>query len=290
MNPTRPKPAWLDPDLFPFEPDAIRLDEGTVSCLDEGEGPPVLLLHGTPGWGFEFRSVVPELSGSHRVIVPDLMGFGLSDRIPGGDYTVAGHARRLVELLDHLELEDVHLVLHDFGGPIGLGAALDRPARVRRITVMNSWAWPLNGDPAFDRTKWLTGRLGGFLYRRMNFSAKVLVPAAFSDRTRLTREVHRHFVEAQDPDAREAAFTFAKELLGAKTFFEKIWAARGTLGSKVQRVVWGMADPLMPPANFLPKWREFAPGADVIEVEGVGHYVQEEAPQAVVDAIRETVL
>jgi haloalkane dehalogenase len=267
--------------LFPFEPFSLGLPEGAISYVDEGEGPPVVLVHGTPGWGFEYREVVPLLARKHRVLVPDLLGFGLSDRVPGGDYTVAGHAGRLGAFLDALDIRDAQLVVHDFGGPIGLGAARGRQERVASIVAMNTWAWPLAGDPMFDRTKYLTGRVGRFLYRRLNFSARVLVPQAFSEKARLSPEVHRHFVEPQDPAAREAAFTFARELLGASDYLAGIQDDWDALAPRIRTVAWGMADKLLPPDHFLPRWRDLCPDASFVEIADAGHYVQEEAPERI---------
>jgi pimeloyl-ACP methyl ester carboxylesterase len=278
-------PVWVDRSLFPFDPFSVDLPEGRVSYVDEGSGPPVVLVHGTPGWGFEYRDVVPLLAPRRRVLVPDLLGFGLSDRIPGGDYTVAGHARRLGDFLERLDLHDAHMVVHDFGGPIGFGTALDHPERVSSITAVNTWAWPLNGDPTFERTKHFTGRIGRFLYHRLNFSARTLVPQAFSEKSRLSPEVHRHYIEAQDRDAREAAFTFAGELLGAGDHLSGVQAGWDTLAPRIRTMVWGMADKLLRPDHFLPRWRELCPDIAVVEVPDVGHYVQEEAPERVATAV-----
>jgi haloalkane dehalogenase len=281
-------PPWLDAALFPFPPRRQPLEEGRMAYVDEGQGPPVLLVHGTPGWSFEFRSVLSRLSPTHRVLAPDHLGFGLSDRIPGGDYTVRGHARRLAAFVEALDLEALHLVVHDFGGPIGLGLAVDHPERVHSITVLNSWMWPLNGNPFFERARFLTGRIGSLLYRRFNFSARVLVPQAFADKERLSRVVHQHYIAAQDRAAREAAFAFARELLGAEDYLSSLWERRAAVQPKLRNVLWGMADKLLPPEQLLPRWREMCPGANFVQLEGVGHYVQEEAPERLARAIQET--
>jgi len=278
-------PDWLDLSLFPFKLRGHRLTEGRMAYVDEGAGQPVLLVHGTPGWGFEYRSVIPLLTSTHRVVVPDLLGFGLSDRIPGGDYTVRAHAQRLAAFVEALDLQDFHVVVHDFGGPIGLGAALGHLERVRAITVLNSWMWPLNGDPFFERARFLTGRVGRFMYQRLNLSARVLVRQAFADKQNLSKNVHRHYIAAQDKHAREAAFTFAKEVLGAEAYLATLWDARELLAPRIQSVLWGMADGLLPAEHLLPRWQEVCPEARFVEIPDVGHYVQEEAAERVADAV-----
>ena len=289
-NRDRQRPDWLDPSLFPFRLGHQQLPDGRISFVDEGAGPPVLLVHGTPGWSFEYRSVIPLLSSAHRVVAPDLLGFGLSDRVPGGDYTVRAHAARLTAFIEALDLQDLHLVVHDFGGPIGLGAALDHLDRVKSITVMNTWMWPLNGNAFFERARFLTGGVGRFLYHRLNFSARVLVPQAFADKKRLSKRVHRHYVQAQDREAREAAFAFAREVLGAQAFLADLWESRELLAPRIRSVLWGMADGLLPADQLLPRWREAFPEARFIEVPDAGHYVQEEAPKEVAKAVSDATL
>ena len=283
-------PTWIDRDLYPFPVQSFDLREGAMSYVDEGSGPTVLLVHGTPGWTFEFRELIRDLSSTCRVVAPDHLGFGLSERIPGGDYTVRGHADRLAGFINGLTLSDIHLVVHDFGGPIGIGAALQHLGRVKSITVMNTWMWPLNGIPMYDQTTRYTGWLGRTLYHRFNFSAKVLVPKAFSSKDKLKPEVHRHYIRAQDRLAREAAFTFAQEILAAKPYLDDVWQQRGVLTDRVKSVIWGMADEFVPAEIFLPQWREAFPAAEVVEMAGVGHYPHEEEPSLVADVIRRGVL
>src|SRR6185503_7254618 len=109
--------------------------------VDVGTGPTVLLVHGTPTWSYLWRDLVADLSTDHRVIAMDHIGFGLSDKPAEWDYTPEAHARNVERLAAALGLEDVTLVVHDFGGPIGLALALDHPETVSRIVVLNTWMW-----------------------------------------------------------------------------------------------------------------------------------------------------
>lgn len=279
-------PEWLDRSLFPFRLRDVRLPAGRMAYVDEGAGETVLLVHGTPGWSFEYREVISRLAGSHRVVAPDHLGFGLSDRLPDGDYTVAAHGRRLGDFLERLDLRGVHMVVHDFGGPVGLSAALDHLDRIEAVTVLNSWMWSLAGDPFFERARLLTGRVGRFLYERLNLSARFLVPRGFVGAGPPPR-VHGHYVAAQDREARTAAFAFARELLGAEEALSRLWASREELAPRIRAVVWGMEDTLLPPGRLLPRWRDAVPDAPVVELEGVGHYPQEEAPSRVVAVVRD---
>jgi pimeloyl-ACP methyl ester carboxylesterase len=130
---------------FPFE--ARWLDTGDVRLHYVDEGPrdatPVLMLHGNGTWSYMYRRPIAELSASgHRCVAYDHMGFGRSDKPPYmGAYSLERHVENALGVIDRLDLRDVLLVLHDWGGPIGLGAALQRRDRLRGIALMNTWAW-----------------------------------------------------------------------------------------------------------------------------------------------------
>jgi len=175
---TSTPPAWLDRSAYPFRPHYFDVGEGRLHYVDEGSGSPVVLVHGTPTWSFLWRRLIPHLVATgHRVIAPDHLGFGLSDKPRGAGYRPEDHARRLAVLLDALELSDVTLVVHDVGGPIGLSYALDRPERVSRLVILNSWLWPLDDDPVIAKgSRLASGLLGRFLYTWLNFSPRFLIP------------------------------------------------------------------------------------------------------------------
>src|SRR4051812_20025305 len=117
-------PPWLDTEAYPFAPHYVALRQGRVHYVDEGSGPVMLLVHGTPTWSFEYRHLIRAFSARFRVIAPDHLGFGLSDRPQRFSYSPEAHAEVLREFVSALGLSDVFLVVHDFGGPIGLPLAL----------------------------------------------------------------------------------------------------------------------------------------------------------------------
>lgn len=277
-------PSWLDRDLYPFTPRRFETAEGALSYLDTGEGSPVLLVHGTPSWSLEWRGVVTALARKHRVIAPDNLGFGLSDKPADAAYTPADHARRLIALVDALDLSDVTLVVHDFGVPIGMPLAVERADRVKRIVVLNGWMWSQEGEASVARIdRVVRSRFGRWLYLDYNVSPKVLLPGAFGDRRRLSAALHRQYLApfARRED-RTALLAMAEGLYGANAHQERLWAARARM--PVTDIVWGSADPAFG-ATFLKRWREAFPAATVTELAGIGHFVAEEAPEAVVKAI-----
>jgi haloalkane dehalogenase len=125
---------------------AVR--DGRMHYIDEGAGPPALFVHGTPTWSFEYRHAIRATMGSCRCIAPDHLGFGLSDRPRGTAYTPEAHAARLREFVDGLGLDRFALVVHDYGGPIGLPLALE--GRVTRLVLMNTWMWPFDDDKEME--------------------------------------------------------------------------------------------------------------------------------------------
>jgi pimeloyl-ACP methyl ester carboxylesterase len=277
----------VDRTMYPFRPHHLEVEGGRLHYVDEGEGPPVVLVHGTPVWSFVYRRLIADLSTTHRVVAPDHLGFGLSDKPADADYRPAAHARNLERLIEALGLRDVVLVVHDFGGPIGLSYAVEHPENVRALVLLNTWMWSLAGTPAERASRMLSGAVGRFLYRRLNLSPRVLVPTLFADRGRLTPEIHRHYVDAfPSPAERQAPWVFARELMGSSEWYEGLWRRRDRLAGLPALVLWGMKDSAFRP-DALARWREALPGARVVELPDAGHFVQEEAPEEVAREIRE---
>jgi haloalkane dehalogenase len=124
---------------FPFEPHYLEQDGLRMHYLDEGDGAPVLLLHGEPTWSYLYRKMIPELTPSVRAIAPDYFGFGRSDKpLRHEDYTYDFHTGSILALVEELDLRDLTVVVQDWGGPIGLRLAVEQPDRVARLVIMNT--------------------------------------------------------------------------------------------------------------------------------------------------------
>ena len=277
---------WLDHAQYPFEPHYIDLPVGRMHYVDEGEGPPVVMVHGNPTWSFLYRHLISHLCSQYRCVAPDHLGFGLSDKPSGWSYSPEEHARHLALLIEHLDLHDITLIVQDWGGPIGLSYALDHPERVRRIVLMNSWMWPVNRDSYYVAFSMLVGGvLGRFLTRRFNFFANVVLPGVYGDRSRLTAAVHRHYLAPlATPRDREGSAQFPRQILAASAWLGELWERRAKLEGIPKMIVWGMKD-IAFRKKELDQWRTAWPEAHVVELADVGHYVQEEAP----DRLREAV-
>lgn len=284
-------PAWIDEGLYPFEHRSIEVGRAEeIHYLDEGEGETIVFVHGTPTWSFVWREFVRELRSGYRCIAPDHLGFGLSSKPEDADYRPEAHARRFEELVTRLDLRDITLVVHDFGGPIGLSYALEHPENIRRLVVMNSWLWSLEGNKVVESaSRLLGGPVGGLLYRRLNFSPKILMRAAFAEKGRLTREIHRHYLAPfPSPAERSAPWVLARELAGSSDWFANLWAQRQALAGVPMLILWGTEDRLVGPEQ-LGRWMEAFPQAVVERLEGVGHFVQEEGTDQAVRKLKEFV-
>ena len=282
--------TWIDRDAYPFRSRWLELPDGKLHYIDEGDArdsEPILFVHGTPTWSFEYRHLVRALRAGHRCIAVDHLGFGLSDRPAGASYTPEAHAQRLRAFVDALGLRRFTLVVHDFGGPIALPLALDDPTRVARLVVLNSWMWSFADDAEMTRrARFASGALGRFLYRRLNASLRLIAPSAYGDRRKLTKAIHRQYLAPfPDADGRERVlWALARALLGSSAFYDRLWQQRRRLAGVPTMIVWGMKDTAFRP-HLLERWRRALPHAEVVELADAGHWPHEEAPDAVIAAL-----
>lgn len=277
---------WLDRGAYPFEPRYLEVPGGRMHYVDEGRGAPIMMVHGTPAWSFVYRHLIRELSRDYRVIAVDHLGFGLSDKPAHGAYRPQDLARNLRMLIERLELRDLTLVVHDFGGPIALAYAIDEPSNVRALVLFNTWMWSLRETSSERVSRWLSGRVGRWLYTRANFSPKVLLRAAYGDKRKLTPHIHRHFLKPfARRDERMAPWVLARELMASSDWYEQLWKQRERIAGIPLLLLWGMKDPAFTSAA-LERWQRAFRNARVVQFPDAGHFVQEEAADGVAAAIR----
>jgi haloalkane dehalogenase len=280
-------PAWLDRTDYPFQQHSLVLTDGSVNYIDEGRGEVLLFVHGTPTWSFEYRHLIKSLAKRYRCIAPDHLGFGLSARPAAFAYSPEAHAGVLREFVDRLGLDRFTLVVHDFGGPIGLPLALDRPSRVARVILMNTWAWPLDDDPKMAKgARLIGGAVGRFLYRYANASLKAIMPSAYGDRKKLTPAIHAQYLNVfRDRDARVLVLhALAKSLLASRAHYQSLLDRIAPLRQMPVLIIWGLKDSAFQPYQ-LERWRSLLPNAVVVPIANAGHWPHEEEPAAVVAAI-----
>jgi len=278
----------IDRKAYPFDNKWMPLDQGRMHYVDEGAGDPVLFVHGTPTWSFEWRHVVRALAPSYRCIAPDHLGFGLSERPRGVPYTPEWHAQNLAAFVERVNAGPMTMVVHDYGGPIALPLALKRPELVKRLVIINSWMWSFTGDAEMESKGRVAGsELGRFLYRWANLSLRVIAPSAYADRKKLTPAIHRQYLD-RFPDrwSRGAVlWPLARALLGSSAYYDSLWREHERLSNVPTMIVWGMKDSAFRPSQ-LERWRAGLPTARVVEVEDAGHWPHEERPDRVIDALQ----
>ncbi|HBF18661.1 MAG TPA: alpha/beta hydrolase [Cryomorphaceae bacterium] len=278
--------SWLNTGLYPFDHHYLQLDEGTMHYIDEGEGEIILFVHGTPTWSFLYREFIKDLSGSFRCIAPDHLGFGLSDKPSDFTGTPQAHARNLSTFIQKLNLHNITLVVHDFGGPIGIGAALQNQGRIQRIVLFNTWLWESKSRKEVQKIDKLVHTwLGKFLYLNMNISPKALLKKGFSDPSYLTKTIHQHYINPfPDKASRHSLLKLAQSLAGSSDWYQQQWENLHKLENKEWLVLWGTKDEFIT-SSFLDTWKERLPKATVKEWD-CGHFVQEERAKESILAIR----
>jgi pimeloyl-ACP methyl ester carboxylesterase len=255
-----------------------------LAIREVGRGETVVFVHGTPTCSYEYRQVFNFLSEKYHCFAVDHLGFGNSPKPRDGNYALQAHQDRLKIMLKKRGIKRFHLVVHDFGGVVGLPLLWDSQFEVQSLTLLNTWAWPLvETEPQMKHQKWAV-KLGLFdlLYRRFNFSPRVLLKMAWGQRTPLDPKLHEFYIN-QFPtvDDRSGPLAFLHALFDSKN---PAWQMRADV-LRIQQpvmIIWGTADKLISRRN-LQRWREWLPQAKVYELDDVGHFVAEEAPQSLAD-------
>jgi pimeloyl-ACP methyl ester carboxylesterase len=247
----------------------------------------ILMVHGTPTWSFMYRHLIAGLAPHFRCIAPDHIGFGLSERPQPYTLTLADHVRNLEALVEHLGLRDIALMVHDFGGPIGLGYALEHPNNVRALAITNTWLWSF--DPASSQYRTLRtmgGPIGRFLYTRMNFSPRTILPAAWGDKSRFSKQIHRQYTAAfPTPASRATTHRFAQLTLESGAWLDQQWAHRDRIAAKPALLAWGLKDPAF--GTAFARWSDLFPYAKTVLYPEVGHFVPDERGPELVPLMRE---
>lgn len=274
-----------DPDLYPFESRWFDSSGGRMHYFDEGAGPPILLCHGNPTWSFLYRHIACALRERFRCVAVDYLGFGLSERPDGYGYTIEEHAQTVGELVDHLGLEGFLLMGQDWGGPIGTAVAVERADRIRGLVLGNTWFWPSDA-PSFKAFSRIMG--SGPIQRRIlerNLFVERLMPTAMA--RKLTPAEMDHYRRVQpNPQARRGVAEMPKQILAARPLLERLsHEVPARLGAKPALIVWGMKDLAFRPKPILPRMRSTFPDHVVVELPDAKHYIQEDAPDEITEAI-----
>lgn len=275
--------AWLDRHEYPFASHFLEVDGGRLHYVDEGQGDPILMVHGQPTWSFMYRHLIRGLSPTYRCIAPDHIGFGLSDKPRSWTYTPEQHAANLAALVEHLGLDKLTLVVHDWGGPIGLGWATDHRERLRRIVALDTWMWSMAEHRA---GRWFSRIMGSpagqFATRRFDLFVDVFMKRALGGDWPAVAAAYRGPFER--PDDRQGCALFPRML--CVPWLEEIWQRRGVLRDVPARLIWGGADPAFP-APMRERLAAVFERCEVTVHQGIGHFVAEELGKRLVPEVEE---
>lgn len=275
--------------LYPFESRWLDLECGRLHYLDQGprDAPALLLLHGNPTWSFLWREVVRALRDRFRVVAPDHIGCGLSDKPQDWTYRLADHVANVERLADALGLRRFSLGVHDWGGAIGMGLATRRPESVERLVVLNTAAFRSSRLPLRIAVCRLPV-LGALGVRGLNAFARA---ATFMTSVKpLPADVKAGYL---------APYGSWRERIAVQRFVEDIpmhaghpsWttlaeieAGLARLRDKPMLLVWGERDWCFTPA-FREEWQRRFPAAQPLRLDGAGHYVLEDAAEVAIPRI-----
>lgn len=272
--------------LYPFESRFLDLGGIRYHYLDEGRGEPIVMLHGNPTWSFYYRRLILALRHNYRVIVPDHVGCGLSDKPQTYGYTLEQHIANLEALMGALGLEKITLVMHDWGGPIGMGYAVRQPAKVRRLVIFNTAAFWLPRIPWFLRLCRLP-ILGSLVVRRLNLFAISALSVACRRSERMSKEIRGGYLAPYGSYAdRVAILRFVQDIpVNAR---HRTYALLRSIEEGLKQfeglpvlIIWGGRDPVFTDF-FLESWKRRFPRAAVKRVAEAGHYVVEDAHELII--------
>ncbi|HXH30273.1 MAG TPA: alpha/beta fold hydrolase [Bacteriovoracaceae bacterium] len=265
-------------ESYPFRSNYLRLGKESLHYLDEGEGRPILMLHGNPTWSFYYRNLIRTFSSDFRTVVPDHMGCGLSDKPQDYPYTLESHIQNAYKLIRFLDLQKIILIVHDWGGAIGMGLVTRYPELFERIVILNTAAFPSEHIP--QRINLLRqGKFGEYLTRKFNLFAW---PATFmTTQKKLPQAIKKAYLLPYDSfENRIAVARFVQDIPMEKE--HPTYKTLAEIESKLaalphpKLILWGGKDFCFD-RHFFEKWLEIYPNVSAHWYANAGHYVLEDA-------------
>ncbi len=281
----------IEGGLYPFTSNTLDLDSHKYHYLDEGQGDPLLMLHGNPTWSFYYRNLILGLKNSYRCVVPDHMGMGKSDKPQNYPYTLSQHIENLEALVEKLGLNNITLVLHDWGGAIGMGFAVRQPQKVKRLVLFNTAAFLSERIPLRLRLCRVSG-FGALAIRGFNVFALAALRMACKNKDRLTDQVRAGYLAPYNNFSnRIANLRFVQDIpmtpdAPSYSVLKSIEENLDQFTSLPVMIAWGAKDFVFN-KHFLKKWQEIFPDAEVYWIPDAGHYVVEDAHERIIPWMQE---
>ncbi len=269
-----------------FEHDGIRLH-----YVDEGDGEPIVMLHGNPTWGYLYRNFIAPLSETNRCVVPDHMGFGKSAKPLDRPYALAKHIENFTALMHELDLNDITLVVQDWGGPIGLGYGVEHSDRIKRLVILNTWAFLIaEGMPLAPQLElFRQPHLGEAMVQGLNLFVEGFLPAGIHRKEKLESFMPAYRAPFPDWNSRIGTLAFPRDIpVGdghpSTPTMRRIQDHLGRINVPTM-IIWGMRDPAIPP-QLVDGWKSVYPHAEVHRLETASHFLQEDEPEQIVELIK----
>jgi pimeloyl-ACP methyl ester carboxylesterase len=264
--------------VYPFRSQFLQLGNNNLHYVDEGQGQPILMLHGNPTWSFYYRNLIQTFKPKFRTVVPDHIGCGMSDKPQEYEYTLENHIQNTYQLIRFLDLKKIILIVHDWGGAIGFGLVTRYPELFDKIVILNTAAYPSHHIP--QRINLLRqGKFGEWLTRKLNLFAW---PATFMTTTKpLPKAIKQGYLLPYDSwDNRVAVARFVQDIPMDKSHptFKTLSEIEEKLKSlkHPKLILWGGKDFCFNQV-FFEKWVNIYPDADAHWYAKAGHYVLEDA-------------
>lgn len=279
-------------ELYPYQGHKLKLSSGPeMHYLNEGQNQKLtfLMLHGNPTWSFFYRHWVEALKGQAQCVVPDHIGCGLSDKPQDYPYTLAQHVKNVRELVEHLELKNIVLVVHDWGGAIGMGLAQHLGERLKGIIINNTAAY-LDKDIPKRIAICRAGKLGTFINRGLNGFVRAAITMAMPKGQALPADIAHAYVAPYDNwHNRVAINAFVKDIPmetdhPSYPTLKVIQENLPNLNALPKLIFWGEQDFCFN-MHFLKRWREIWPDAEVHSYPEAGHYLFETVHKKVLDVV-----
>lgn len=286
-------PAWLR-EMYPFRTAGFSVQGGRMSYVDEGapDAPPIVLVHGNPTWSFLYRKIIPKIAARYRVIAPDHIGFGLSEK-PADPawYTLERHIANFTALVESLGLKKITLVVHDWGGPIGLGYAVAHPENIARLVLLNTWA-SVPHTPQPPALHWglriARGALGPFTVQQLNLFVELAL------RTAVERKLTPHEFDAYRfpfPNAASRAGVLAFPRMIPLREGDAAWQTMSAIEAGLAKItapadiLWGKRDPVFSGLYAYLLRDRLKHAREPVFLEEASHFLPEDAPDAITERI-----
>jgi len=278
-------------EQYPFAPHYVDLSHGVrVHYVDEGPRSArhtIVFLHGNPTWSYLYRRIITTLCGEYSCIAPDYPGFGLSSAREGTTYGPADLSEFVEEFFEHLSLGPVTLMVHDWGGPIGLGFAGRRPELVNRLVISNTWAWPVDTEPTRSKTRFsrmFGGTLGHLMARQFNGIARIFLRVG--TKRRLSKpEMKMYLDRFDDGPHRDMTANFPHHIAHARAYLAEVEQGLRAVADRPTLIVWGEGD-IVSQTDDRERFERLFPNHVTVVFPEAKHFVQEDAPNGISVAIR----